>query len=287
MADLEDFEIDPKPGDGDQQEEAPPPPPRPVPLWGLVAGGVLLVAALAVLFFVVLRPGKKVSTVLPPEAFPQATPATSAPLPLAGLPSLAESDAFVRDLAKGLSSHPQLGAWLAARDLLRTLAVVVQNVAEGRSPARFLPFLTPTARFQAVARGGALVADPRSFAAYDDFASAVASLDAAECARVYAVVAPLVGAAYAELGYPSTDFPKALGEAIDVLVKTPVPAGDIALRRGAVFLEFADPRLESLALAQKHVLRMGPANARKVQAKAVELSRALGLAAPPEAAAQR
>jgi hypothetical protein len=163
--------------------------------------------------------------------------------------------------------------------------VVVQNVAEGRSPARFLSFLTPAVRFQAVDRAGALLADPRSFAAYDDFASAVASLDATECARVYGVVAPLVGAAYAELGYPASDFPKALGRAISLLTSTPVPKGDLALRRGAVFLEFADPRLESLPLAQKHLLRMGPANARKVQAKAAELAQTLGLVAPSGEAA--
>lgn len=279
MADLEDFEIDPKPGD---QTPATPEPPRPPgPLLSLIAGAGALVAVIAVLLVVLLRPGKKIATVLPPEAKAPAVAVTASPDPLAGLPTLAESDAFVRDLAKGLSGHPQLGAWLAARDLLRTLTVVVQNVAEGRSPARFLPFLTPAVRFQAVDKAGALVADPKSFAAYDDFANGVASLDTPECVRVYGVVAPLMGAAYAELGYPAADFPKALARAVDVLAKTPVPVGDIALRRGAVFLEFADPRLESLPLAQKHLLRMGPANARKIQAKAAELAQAMGLRAQP------
>jgi hypothetical protein len=182
----------------------------------------------------------------------------------------------VRDLARGLSSHPQLAAWLAARDLVRTLTVAIQNVAEGRSPARFLPFLTPTVRFQAVEKAGAIVADPRSFAVYDDFASAVASLDLAEVARVHAILAPLFGAAYAELGYPADDFSKAVARAAEVIAKTPVPDGEIALRRGPTFLEFADPKLESLSLAQKQLLRMGPTNARKVQAKAAELVKALG-----------
>jgi hypothetical protein len=240
---------------------------------------VVLALAIGVTLVVVSRPGPKVETVLPPEvpaaAAPPAPPEAGPPLP-----ALAESDAFVRELARALTAHAQLGAWLAARDLVRTLAVAVQNVAEGRSPARFLPFLTPTSRFAAVDKGGRLVADPRSHAAYDDFAEAVASLDVAECARVYAVLAPLFGAAYAELGYPSADFPKAVQRAADLLRETPVPEGDIALRRGPVFLEFADPKLESLTLAQKQLLRMGSANARKVQAKAVELAAALKPAAP-------
>ena len=256
MAELEDFEIKPETGEETPAEPEPPRPPGP-PL-GLIGGGVALVAVLGILLFVVFRPGKKIATALPPEALPPLATTTPTPDPLAGLPSLAESDAFVRDLAKGLTTHPQLGAWLAARDLLRTLTVAVQNVAEGRSPARFLPFLTPTVRFQALDKAGALVADPKSFAAYDDFANGVASLDTAECARVYGILAPLVGAAYAELGYPASDFPKAALRAIDVLAKTPVSDGDLVLRRGPVFLEFADPRLESLSLAQKHLLAWGP-----------------------------
>ena len=175
------------------------------------------------------------------------------------LPTLAESDAFVRDAAKGLSTHPQLGAWLAARGLVRTLTVSVQNIGEGRSPALFLPFLTPTVRFQAVQKGSLLVADPKSYAAYDDFADGVAALDAAECARVYGILAPLFAAAYADLGYPGPDFPKAVARAVAVLAATPVADTEVALRRGPSFFEFADPKLEGLSLAQKHLLRMGPA----------------------------
>ena len=195
------------------------------------------------------------------------------------LPSLEESDAFVRDLARGLSSHPQLGAWLAARGLVRILTVAVQNVAEGRSPAPFLPFLTPSIRFQAVERQGRLLADPASFAAYDEFADGVASLDASECARVYKILSPLFATAYGELGSPAGTFEQAVARAIDVLRAAPVPDGDILLRRGPVFLEYGDPKLEGLSLAQKHLLRMGPRNARMVKAKAEEVAQALGL--PP------
>ena len=266
MPDLDDFEIDGAPA-------SPPPPSEPGFPKGLIAAAaVVLVATIAGVFLALRRPA------FPPGASPPTTaPAAPTATPETGpsLPSLAESDAFVRDMAKGLSAHPQLGAWLAARDLVRTLTVTLQNVAEGRSPARFLPFLTPPARFAAVEKAGRLLADPKSHAAYDDFADAVASLDAAECARVYGVIAPLFGAAYAELGYPAGDFPKMLERAATVLRDTPVPAGEVELRRGRVFLEYAEPKLEALSLAQKHLLRMGPRNARLVQAKAAEILKAL------------
>jgi hypothetical protein len=274
VADLDDFEID---GGGEPPPERglvePPPPRRPprLPIARL-AGGALLAGAILGLVYFLRQP------VRPPEPAPTTAPVeppSPAPEPTLTLPPLAESDAFVRDLAKGLSSHPQLGAWLAARGLVRTLTVVVQNLGEGRSPARFLSFLTPAVKFEAVDRGGRLVADPRSLAAYDDLADGVAALDAAECVRVYRMLAPLFGAADAELGYPAADFEKAVARALEVIRSAPVPEGEIALRRGRVFLEFADPKLEALPLAHKHLLRMGSRNARLIQAKAAELAQAL------------
>lgn len=277
--DLEDFEIDGErkdpPVDGDEAPTPLPPRRPPVPPGLLAAGGLLLTALIAVFFL--LRKGDKPPA--PSVPMVEATPAPSAPTeaqPI--LPALAESDAYVREAAKALSSHPQLGAWLAAPDLVRTLTVVVQNVAEGRSPSRFLPFLTPSTRYAAVQKGRLLVADPKSHAAYDAFADGVAALDAAECARVYRLLAPLFGTAFAELGYPATEFEKTVPRAVDVLRSTPV-RDDMTLRQGKVFLEFADPKLESLRLAQKHLLRMGPRNARLIQGKAAEIAQALGL--PP------
>jgi Protein of unknown function (DUF3014) len=280
--DLEDFEIDtsspPAEGDaepaglgpGDQRRD-------PALPWGMILTGLALVGAIGAVVFILMRPGPK-ATVSPPAT--STSPASPAPSePPVSLPALADSDAFVRDAAKGLSTHPQLGAWLAARGLVRTLTVSLQNIGEGRSPALFLPFLTPTMRFQAVQKGSILVADPKSYAAYDDFADGVAALDAAECARVYKVLAPLFAAAYADLGYPGPEFPKAVARAVAVLGATPVPDSDVALRRGPAFLLFADPKLEGLSLAQKHLLRMGPRNARLIQKKAAEVAQALGL--PP------
>lgn len=281
--DLEDFEIDksspPVEGDLEPAGQGPGGPRRdPALPWGIILTGLALVGAIGAIVFILMRPGPK--TVPPTLVTAPTTLATTPPsAPPVSLPALAESDAFVRELAKGLSTHPQLAAWLASRGLVRTLTVSVQNIGEGRSPALFLPFLTPTVRFQAVPKGSLLVADPKSYAAYDDFASGVAALDAAECARVYGILAPLFAAAYADLGYPGPDFPKAVARAVAVLAATPVADTEVALRRGPSFLEFADPRLEGLSLAQKHLLRMGPRNARLIQKKAAEVAQALGL--PP------
>ena len=53
--------------------------------------------------------------------------------------------------------------------------------------------------------------------------------------------------------------------------------GEPELLAGIRSYHFADPALEELSPAQKTLLRMGPGNARLVQAKLRELAPALGL----------
>jgi hypothetical protein len=282
--DLEDFEIDKSSPPSDDVSEDPGLEPDdlrrdPALPWGMIVAGIALVGAIGAVVFVLMRPGPKATPTTTLPTLPESLASPPPSEPPVSLPALADSDAFVRDAAKGLSTHPQLGAWLAARGLVRTLTVSLQNIGEGRSPALFLPFLTPTVRFQVVEKQGILVADPKSHAAYDDFADGVASLDAAECARVYKILAPLFAAAYADLGYPGPDFPKAVARAVEVVAATPVSDTEVALRRGPAFLMYVDPKLEGLSLAQKHLLRMGPRNARLIQKKAAEIAQALGL--PP------
>jgi Protein of unknown function (DUF3014) len=276
MADLDDFKLDEEGSAEDLPGTLPPPPPGPPP--GLLAGGALLVAALgAGAFFLLRRPAPPPLASAPPPALSLPPAASLSPAQTErALPPLAESDAFVRELAQGLSAHPLLAAWLEARGLVRTFAASVLNIAEGRSPAGFVPFLAPGQKFAAVERGGRLVADPRYFQAYDGMSAAVTSLDTAGVVRVYRTLLPLLGAAYKELGYPDADFTLVTERAIAHLLATPLPAGEIPLRKDSLFLRYADPRLEGLSLAQKQLLRTGPANAKRLQEKLRELYREFG-----------
>jgi Protein of unknown function (DUF3014) len=286
MSDFDEFDLDPEKKKREDEElevmadYEPPPPEPPLPL-GLIALAVVMVLGLGTAVYFLYRRQAPAPATAPSSVGGTASPAPSEP-PVS-LPSLDESDGFVRQLAQGLSSHPQLSAWLAAKGLVRTFAVCVQNIAEGRSPAQFVPFLAPRERFKVVEKAGRPVADPRSFAAYDDFADAVASLDTPGAARVYRTMLPLLNAAYAELGYPNTDFSKPLQRAIARLLETPLPEGDVALKKGVVFYEYADPAFEELSLAQKQLLRTGPRNAKILQAKLRDLYRELGFTpeAPP------
>jgi hypothetical protein len=209
---------------------------------------------------------------LPPTPLP--SPRATPTLP-PGMPELSASDAFVRDLAKLLSSNPRFAEWLVTDHLVRRFVVVVENVAEGSSPRKQLGFLEPKGHMLAKGEGARFVIDPKSFERYDTVARVVASLDAAGTIALYRRLEPLVEQAYAELGVPDRRFSDTLGRALDALLAVPVVEGPIELDPKVATYELVDPKLRRLTAAQKHFLRMGPTNVLKVQEKLRALRAAL------------
>lgn len=194
------------------------------------------------------------------------------------LPPLSESDSFFRDLVRKLSSHPFLALVLDADDLVRKLVVSVANVAEGASPAKQLLHIRPEERFTAIETAERIVLDPASYRRYDAPAELFASLDASAVAGLYRTLEPLLEEAHSELGLSDRKgFRDTLSRAIEVLLAVPVVEGPIRLRAVNVNYAFEDPALQKLSPAQKHLVRMGPENTRRVQRKLTEIAGALGL----------
>jgi hypothetical protein len=248
--------------------------------WVIVA--VVLIAAVAVGAYLVFKPRAVEQTMAPA---PAAEPARAAePVkPLGGvassiaLPPLDESDTVVADLVRNLSSHPRVLAWLATRGLVRNFAAVVVNIAEGNAPTILLRPLRPTSGFLVLERNGDVIIDAKGYQRYKSLADAVASIDAKASADLYATVKPRLEEAHRDLGELNTSFDRTLERAIVLLLETPVPDGPVRVEPHGIGYEFADPKLEALAPAQKQLLRMGPENARVVQAKLREIALALGM----------
>jgi hypothetical protein len=147
------------------------------------------------------------------------------------------------------------------------MAVVVENIAYGSLPSTHLRPLRPAGRFQVLERDGEIAIDPRTYARYDGIADAVASVETAGAARLYAGLRPRLQEAYADLGR-TEPFDQALRRAIDVLLKVPVPSGTVRLEpESAIEYRYADATLERLSPAQKQLLRMGPRNIGIIQGK--------------------
>jgi hypothetical protein len=191
--------------------------------------------------------------------------------------SLDSSDEVIAKFAKRLSPHPQLATWFKQKNLIRKFTVVIDNIVHNASPRKHVPFLAPKGDFQVVEKNGLLRINPDSYSRYNLLADVFSSLDSEECANIYRQAKPLIQQAYRELGYPTENFDNTFTKAIIILLKTPVVEGDIYVERKVIAYKMIDAKLEQLGPPQKHLLRMGPENVRKIQRALRRIALALGI----------
>jgi len=243
-----------------------------------IFGGAFLLALLAGALWFGLRSGEEPVEEAPPPPPPTQPAETEEPEeePL-DLPELGASDEFLREMAASLSENPEWVSWLATDALVRRFVSAVSHVAAGRSPREDLEVLAPDGEFAAESVEGRTVITPESYERYDLVAAVVSSLDTEGTARLYRQLLPLFNEAHRELGLPEDGFDETFARAVDRVVSVQVPDPPIEVVDIGGLYEYADPALERRSPVAKHLVRMGPENARRVQEKLRELAAALDL----------
>jgi hypothetical protein len=244
---------------------------------------VVVIAILALAYFLFLAPqaGKKEAAL--PEtsslpAPPSAAPVTAAendaniaPLEL----DLDRSDGAVREMVAAEEIPAAMKGWLQQKEIVRTVVAAVDSIARGESPAAQLPFLAPAAKFSASEKNGTFFIDPRSFRRYDPLVNAFTAIPDKTWIMWYRKLRPTLEKAFAELGYPGITFAQRLRQAIEQLIQAPLPRENAVLEKKIICYAYADAGLENLSPAQKHLLRLGPENAARIQGKLRALAAAL------------
>ena len=279
MTELPDFELHRTARDPDRREP-PEPPARAAGVWIAVAI-LMVVAGVAAYIAFGWRPRPAPAQATGTAA---AGTASAASPPLGGkaepimLPPLDASDTLVRTLVQALTEMPAAMAWLPTNGLIRNFTLVVANIADGPTPAKHVKVLKPAAAFRIVSRDGNTTIDPRSYDRYAPIADAIASIDPAGAAKLYATLKPRIEDAQRDLG-ASEPFDRTLERAIIVLLNTPPIDGSERLKPKGIGYAYVDERFESLTPAQRQLLRMGPRHARVIKTKLRDIAVALGI--PP------
>jgi hypothetical protein len=203
-----------------------------------------------------------------PTVVAEAPPAEVTDVPIAPpvvLPPVSEMDPFLRAMLGALSARPELANWLATNGLIQQMAVVIDRVSRGGTPAAGLKVIAPSSEFRVDRRGRARQIDPASYERYDGLAEAIAGVDPAAAATAYRTIRPRLNEAYRNLGRTDAEIDVAVQQALEVMIATPIPEGPVRLVEGkGATWAFADPALERLDPAQKQLLRMGPENAARI-----------------------
>ncbi|MGM0906686.1 MAG: DUF3014 domain-containing protein [Pseudomonadota bacterium] len=164
---------------------------------------------------------------------------------------------------------------LKSSQLIRDAVVLMDNISNGSIVRERTIVQRPDGSFKVLEVDGELYIDESSYHRYDTLVDWFVSLEADALVENYELFKPLVQEAYAEIGYPESDFNNTLLEAIEVALDTPVPDGLVQVEDDSVMYTFADDSYESLPAAQKQLLRMGPDNIQRVKDKLREIRRAL------------
>jgi hypothetical protein len=184
------------------------------------------------------------------------------------LPPLDQMDTFLRALLGALSANPDFARWLATDDLIRQMASGIERIARVQSPAADLVVLRPSGDISITRRQTTMTLDPASFERYARHAALVESLEARGVAEAYRTIQPRLDEAYRALGRTQGGVDAGLDAALQMLLDTPIPPRTIAVvpGKGATYA-YEDPELERLAPIQKQLLRMGPDNVARIQAR--------------------
>jgi len=248
-----------------------------------VVVALVAVLGLAAIYYFVWRPRQQAAEEAGLQvavSTPVAEAVTADEEELPGLPAdliLASSDQAVREVAATLSSHPKLVSWLANEDLVRRFTATAYNLAAGKSPRSHLDFLRPRSPYRAIDENGSFRVDPKAARRYDLATEAFVSLDTAGTIRLYREIKPLVDEAFKEIAPHGASFDDTLKQAVFELLRAPKLPPSLPLEEKVLTYRYADDELEALSSAQRHLLRMGPDNVARVQAKLRELASALGI----------
>jgi len=261
--------------------------------WGAISAaqaGIIVVLLLVILGGVVLLTGiwppveEPAPTVTAPPPPPPPAPVVAdieepAPPPpppppevvREPLPRLEESDDAVRDAVGDIPLGTTGQQYLIPGNIIERSASLIYLMAQGDVPYKLLPVSRPKAAFPISDDGTQVVTDPAGFERYDAMTQWLQGLDLKALLSSLEWFIPLFREAWSYYGEDPAAFDMAVVTMLDLVIATPdMDLSEARLiRREAVWI-FEDPAIEGLSPIQKQVLRMGPANAEIVKAKAAE-----------------
>lgn len=191
------------------------------------------------------------------------------------LPSLDNSDAFVRDRMLLIKHKSELQTWLNTDDLLRRSASYLDGLARGNTLSKVFPLTPPEGSFAMHKDGETIWLNAGNYERYDSTVGVLTSFNMKSMGQLFHFMRPLLENAFAEMGYRPRQMDGIILQAIDNILATPIIVEPIRLTRDSVAYKFADPELEALLPIQKQLLRTGPENTQRLQQQALALKDAL------------
>lgn len=185
------------------------------------------------------------------------------------------SDAAIKTALLTLTNYDVAASLLVNEDLLRRFVVTTDNMARGDTAPNYQLLTPPSQSFRVYQQAGKEWIDAASYKRYTAYVDAFDEMEVDRLISLYRDYKPTIAEIFAEIGDPDDDFDYILIDAINHLLDTPEVPMPVEVFTESVMYKYRDERLESLSGPQKHLLRTGPENMRRIKAKLRELKEAL------------
>ena len=206
-----------------------------------------------------------------PEVEPEPDPPAVSDEPEVELPSLNDSDGFVRERLQALRDGAALLGLIADDQLIRKFVVFVENTSRHEFPQTDLPYRSIGVEMPVRELDQNLFRmEEDAYTRFDGFIDTMTAVDTEQAYALYRLLRPLFQQAYAEIGYRGRDFDDALRQAINNVLQATDVEGPFQLVKPSVMYLFADSELENADAVHKQLIRIGPRNSTRLMAKLAE-----------------
>lgn len=181
------------------------------------------------------------------------------------------SDAAVKTSILNLTNYEAAASLLVNDDLLQRFVVMVTNMADGETAPNHQLLLPPTQNFRVYRQADKEWIDAASYKRYTPYVDVIDAMESATLVALYETYKPVISDYYLEIASSDDNFNYVLIDAINHLLDTPEVPVPVEVYSDSVMYKYRDARLEALSPPQKHLLRMGPDNMRRIKAKLREI----------------
>lgn len=194
----------------------------------------------------------------------------------AKLPELKNSDDSFQTGVGVVSGN--LLEWFQKKGLIKKFIIIVNDLSQGQMLYKNRTFLTPPGKIRVNNSAKGLYLSTQSYSRYDPFANAVAAIDLQKGLDLYLIFRPLFEKVYKSFSYPAAyQVEDVFLKAAAKVIEAPTLTDRIYLVKHTISYKYADKKLESLNDVEKLMLRMGPENTKKIQAKLRQLAEAIAV----------
>lgn len=192
------------------------------------------------------------------------------------LPDLEDSDNLFRDELSHVSTD--LSNWFGTKGVIKKYIVLINDISQNQIVFKHRDFLSPPGEIIVKGSSQGLYLTEDSYRRYDNLANAISAIDVDKGLELYLLFKPLFNTVYKGFSYPADyQLEDIFLKAAANIINAPIIEDKIALVRHSVNYSYADKKLESLNNVKKQMIRMGPENTRKIQAKLRKLVQALAI----------